>query len=203
MELSESESLGALDDHDRRVGDVDADLDHAGRHQDVGVTADEPVHPLDLLSRRHASVEKFHAQVGEDRRAEAVVLRGCAARPELVGFLDERADDERLAPLAHLGPHELVGGVALLGWDDTRLDRMPSGRHLAQLAEVHVTIERVRKRARDRGRRHREVVGHRSRCLAQALALSNAETMLLVDHDEPEIDHGHAVLDERVGPDDQ
>ena len=36
MELAEAVSVGALDQHHRGVGHVDADLDHAGRDEDVG-----------------------------------------------------------------------------------------------------------------------------------------------------------------------
>ncbi len=111
VQLREPESLGALDDHDGRVGDVDPDLDDAGRHEHVGVTADEPFHPLGLLACRHAPVQQLDAQIGEDRGAQSLVLGGRAARAELVRLLDERADDECLAPLVHLGPDELVGGV--------------------------------------------------------------------------------------------
>ena len=102
MQLREPESLGALDEHDRRVGDVDADLDDARGDEHVGVAADEAVHPLGLLACRHAPVEQLDAQIGEDGGAEALVLGGRAARAELVRLLDERADDERLAALVHL-----------------------------------------------------------------------------------------------------
>ena len=36
MELGEAKTLGMLDEHDRGVGHVDADLDDGRRHQQVG-----------------------------------------------------------------------------------------------------------------------------------------------------------------------
>src|SRR4029453_15544318 len=33
VQLGEAKAVGLLDDHDRRVRDVDADLDHRGRHE--------------------------------------------------------------------------------------------------------------------------------------------------------------------------
>jgi hypothetical protein len=35
VELRETESVGLLDDHDRRVRNVDSDLDHRRRDEDV------------------------------------------------------------------------------------------------------------------------------------------------------------------------
>ena len=93
--------------------------------------------------------------------------------------------------------------LARLRRDDPVSTGTPAGWHLAQLAEVDVSVQRVRQRARDRRRGHGEVVGHRSRRLAQTLPLGHAETMLLVDDDEAEVDHRDVVLDERVGPDDE
>ena len=203
MQLREPESLCALDHHDGRVRDVDSDLDHARGHEDVGVAAHEPVHALGLLACRHPSVEQFDAQIRKDAGAETLEFGRRTAGAELVGFLDERADDERLAALADLGADELVGGTTLVGWDDASLDGMPSRRHLAQLAEVDVPVERVRQRPRDRRGGHGQVVGHRTRRLPKPLSLGDAEAMLLVDHDEAEVDHGDVVLDQRVRPDNQ
>jgi len=44
VELGEAESLGVLDDHDGGVGDVDADFDHSGGDQDLGLAASECLH---------------------------------------------------------------------------------------------------------------------------------------------------------------
>src|SRR5437588_2981722 len=62
MELGDAEPLRALDEHDRRVGDVDADLDDAGGDEQVGVTRGEAGHPLLLLPSRHPAVEQLDAQ---------------------------------------------------------------------------------------------------------------------------------------------
>ena len=44
MQLSKSEPLSVLDDHDRRLRHVDADLDHRGRDQDGRVSALKALH---------------------------------------------------------------------------------------------------------------------------------------------------------------
>src|SRR6266511_1154547 len=57
MELREAITLGSLDEHDRRVGDVDAHLDHAGRHQHVGLSRREALHRLLFLPGGHLAVQ--------------------------------------------------------------------------------------------------------------------------------------------------
>src|SRR5919206_500998 len=51
MQLGEPEPVGLLDDHDRRVRDVDADLDHGRRHEHVELPRLEPSHQLAPLRR--------------------------------------------------------------------------------------------------------------------------------------------------------
>ena len=41
VELGEAEALGVLDDHDGRVGHVDADLDHGGGDEDADLAGEE------------------------------------------------------------------------------------------------------------------------------------------------------------------
>ena len=51
VELREAEPLGALDHHQRRLGDVHADLDHGRPHQHVEVAVAEAGH-LGVAVRR-------------------------------------------------------------------------------------------------------------------------------------------------------
>jgi hypothetical protein len=44
VQLGKAEALRLLDHHQRGVGHVDADLDHGGRHQQLGRAAGEPLH---------------------------------------------------------------------------------------------------------------------------------------------------------------
>src|SRR4051794_11061568 len=109
VQLRDAVALGVLDEHHRRVGHVDADLDDAGGHEDVGAAGGEGGHGLLLVARAHLPVHEHTAEVLELGRLQALVLARRGARLELLGLLDERADDERLAPRAQLLAHALVG----------------------------------------------------------------------------------------------
>jgi len=65
MQLGETESLCAQDDHDRRVRYVDADLDDGGGHQHVDLAIGEPTHHRVALFRGHAAVHEGEAQTAE------------------------------------------------------------------------------------------------------------------------------------------
>ena len=52
VQLGDAEAVRVLDHHHRRVGDVDADLDHRRRHQHVHLAAPEPVHADSLSAGR-------------------------------------------------------------------------------------------------------------------------------------------------------
>ena len=54
VELRQSEALGVLDDHDRGVGDVDADLDDGGGDEHVDLAGAKLAHHA-RPSRRAAS----------------------------------------------------------------------------------------------------------------------------------------------------
>src|SRR5262245_41219650 len=66
MELRETEALSVLDQHDGRVGHIDADLDHGRRHEDVNVTRLEFAHDAILLLEAHPTVQQADPQIGED-----------------------------------------------------------------------------------------------------------------------------------------
>ena len=51
VELREAEALGALDDHDGRVGHVDADLDEAGGDEHLDLAGLEGAHDVVALGR--------------------------------------------------------------------------------------------------------------------------------------------------------
>ena len=61
MELRQPEAVGLLDDHDRRVRDVDADLDHRRRDEDVELARLELGHQLAPLGRPQPPVEEADA----------------------------------------------------------------------------------------------------------------------------------------------
>ena len=144
-------------------------------------------------------MEHLEAQVGEHLLLQLPVLGGDRPHTQFVRFLDQGADHEDLPTRRHLASNKLVGLLPLVGGDHLGLHRQPPGGHLAQLDDVHVAVDGQRQRARDRGRRHGQEVGHGPGLEAQALALGHPEAVLLVDHHQPEVVEHDVVLDERVG----
>ena len=65
VQLREAVALGGLDQHHGGVGHVDADLDHAGGHQHVGLAGGEGAHRLLLLGAAHLAVDERHSLVAE------------------------------------------------------------------------------------------------------------------------------------------
>ena len=133
MQLRETEAVGVFDDHDRRVGNVDADLHHGRRHQHVDVAGPERVHRCFLLARRQLPVEQTEAQTRELLFAETLVLLRGGLGLRARRALDEWADDVRLPAGFDLGAQAVVRGGALerAGSDHLGGHRRPARGHLA------------------------------------------------------------------------
>ena len=134
-------------------------------------------------------------------------LRLDLGRPalQLLGLVDQRADDVGLAALAQLAADELVGAGALVLLDHPRLDRLAPGGQLVQRGRVEVAVGGQRERARDRRRGHvQDVRRHPLHPLGvERPALLDPEAVLLVDDAEAEAGELDRRLDQRVGADDQ
>ena len=200
MELRESEPLGVLDDHQRRVGDVDPDLDHGGGDEDVKSGFPERRHRRVLLRRGHPTVHEPHTELGQDLAELARgVLRGAAG--DRVGLLDGGADPVRLLA-APAGPADAGHDLgAAPGGRHRGADRSPSRRKLVDDRDVEIGVRGHGEGARDRGGGHDELM--RAQCAALALAaqcepLLDPEAVLLVDDDEPEVRERHVRLEQRV-----
>ena len=83
---------------------------------------------------------------------------------------------------------------------DARIDRLAPRRLLAQGGDVHVAEIGEHQRARDRRRRHHQKVDGLA-LGGERQALADAEPVLLVDHREPEIGEGDALLKQRMRAD--
>ena len=101
VQLEQPEAVGILDHHDRGVRDVDADLDHRGRDEDVELVVAECPHDRFLVGRSHLPVQQTDPQAGQLLGPEPLVLVGGGFRLELRRPLDERAHDVDLAPVRH------------------------------------------------------------------------------------------------------
>ena len=98
VELREAEAVGLLHDHDRRVRDVDADLDHRRRDEHVQLALLERAHHLAALRGLEPAVQQPDPVPGELRALQPLgLLLGRTRKPRL-GRLDQRADDVRLPP---------------------------------------------------------------------------------------------------------
>ena len=122
VQLRDPVALGVLDEHHGRVRHVDPDLDHRGGDEHVGRARGERGHRRLLLGRTHLAVQQHDPEVAQLAAAQPLVLGGRRAGLQRLGLLDQRADDERLAPGAQLLADALVGPRALaLGRADERL----------------------------------------------------------------------------------
>ena len=191
VELGEPEHVGALDDERVGLGDVEARLDDRRRDEDVGVAAQEREHPLLQLPLGQLSVRDEEAQLGAE---------GGELRRDVLDRLDAVVQVERLPAAVCLArERELDDLVVVLA--DVRADRAAPLRRRLDHRDVAQARQRHVQRARDRRRREREDVDFEPQ-LAQQLLLRDAEPLLLVDDDEPELlrDHvsrQHAVRSEQ------
>ena len=58
VQLCKAKALGPLDHHDRRIGHIDANLDHCGRNQNTGFALCEGGHGGILLGRRELAMHE-------------------------------------------------------------------------------------------------------------------------------------------------
>ena len=107
MELGDAESIGVEDHHHRHVGDIDTHLDHGRRDEDVEGTSTEAFHHLLLLCRPQPSVQETEAQPGQLVGGEAGEGLLGRRRFQLLGVLDQRADNVCLVARSNLGPHSV------------------------------------------------------------------------------------------------
>ena len=82
------------------------------------------------------------------------------------------------------------------------LHRGAPGGKLTQLADLEIPEHGHGDRARDGGGGHDQRVGLALRLRRQGRALLHAEAVLLVDHDQPEVEEGDRIAEEGVRPDD-
>ena len=130
VQLGEAEAVGFLDDHDRRVRHVDADLDHRRRDEHVQVAGLEARHQLAALGRTQTPVQQADAVTAQLGLLQALGLG--FRRPGLrrLRLLDQRADDVRLASRVEVFPQPRVRGRAPVLRDPRGLDRLAVGGRL-------------------------------------------------------------------------
>ena len=151
-------------------------LDDRGGDEDVGVAAQEAQHPRLELLLLELAVRDLEAHL---RAQRAQPLGG------LVDRLDAVVEEERL-PAALVLALERLADQLLVVLADVGLDRAPAlGRGLDD-RDVAQPGQRHLQRARDRRRAHGDHVDLQLE-LAQQLLLLDAEALLLVEDDQPEV----------------
>jgi hypothetical protein len=140
VELREAEALGALNQHHRCVGDVDADLDHRGRHHDVRLSRREALHRTRLLFGGHLAVQQCDAEAAELGSGEPLRLGLGGLRLNRLGIADQRTDDVGLAALTDLPADELVGLRPVVLPHHPGADRLSSLGQLAQRGRIQIAV---------------------------------------------------------------
>ena len=200
MHLRQTEALGLLDQHHGRVGNVHADFDHRGRHQDLNFAALKFLHGGFFIVRRKLAVQQpdLQIRIHHARKMFVHLLRGLhglrfrffdhrihhVGLPPRIDLLFEKAVDLLDASLLHM-----------LGDDG-----LASGRHLIDDAHVQIAVDRERERARDGRRRHHQHV-RMTALLHQFLPLLHAEAMLLIDNRQAELLKFDVGFEQRVRSD--
>ena len=207
MELAEAEALGILDDHQRGVRHVHADLDDRRRDEDIRLAADKGGHDRVLVLRLHPPVDTAHGERREfPRKLPGVLLGGFqflfARRLVVLVVLHLRADDEDLTPLPHQLADKAVEARAIALVHGEGIHLLPSGGQLVDDRNIQIAVDHQRQRARDRRGGHDEHMGLFP-LADQRRALSDTEAVLLVRDDEAEARIGHVLGKEGVRADDK
>ena len=160
VQLREAHALGVLDDHERRVRHVDADFDDGGRDQQPDLAVLERAHAALLLLRRHAAVHEADAHLRQRLGQRGRGFLGGLVT-QLFGFFDERAHPVRLPSLRALLVDALDDLVAARLRQHHGLHRRAARRQLVDHGDVEIGVRGHRQRARDRRRRHDQLMRQR------------------------------------------
>ena len=131
VELSQAKTFGAVDEHERRVGDVDADFDDTRRDQQLDVPFLEGFHDGFFLFTAHASVDEAARALFEDTGPQFLIEVCRGLQVDAFRSLDERTDDIALLALGHEFVHEDIDPSAQAFADGIGLDPFPPWRQFA------------------------------------------------------------------------
>ena len=126
--------------------------------------------------------------------------RRCTQAGHRVDRLDAVVHEVDLAAALELVPHRVADHLLVEG-DDVGLDRQAVARRRLDHRHVADADQRHVERARNRRRAHRQHVDLAAHLL-DALLVGDAEALLLVDDQQPEIVEDHVLRQQAVRPDD-
>ena len=190
VQLGKPEGVGAVDDDRVRVRDVQSGLDDRRADEDVGVACRERDHHALEVTLGHLAMADDEAGAGQH---PPKLLRLGLDR------LDPVVDEEDLAAPVELA-QDRVADEAGRRFRDPGLDRQAilrrrlDHRHVANPGEGEVEGPRDRRRAQ---RQDVDLAPE----LLELLLRSDAEALLLVDDDEPEVPELHVLREQAMGSD--
>ena len=190
VELREPEVIGAVDQDGVGAGDVQAGLDDGRAEEHVVLAVDEVGHHLFQLALLHLAVRHGDLRLRHELRQVVV---------DAADRLDPVVQEEDL-PAARQLPFDrlLDGGAVELA--DEGADRAAVHRRRADDGEVAHAHHGHVQGARDGGRREGDHVDQLAQLL-QLLLVLDPETLLLVDHHQPQILERHVLREQPVGAD--
>ena len=191
MELGQPHLVRVLDDEGVHVGDVDARLDDGGADEYVHLPVGHPGHHVVQLVLAHFAVAHGDGHVLPQQLLDpgGGALDGVHPVVEVVHLPAplqlpaHGVGQHRPVVLQHVGLHRLAAGGGLL-----------DGGHIPDAAQGHV------QRPGDGGGgqgEHVHLLGH----FLQPLLVGDAEPLLLVHHQKPQVLEPHVLLQQAVGAD--
>ncbi|OQA24241.1 MAG: hypothetical protein BWY59_02298 [Verrucomicrobia bacterium ADurb.Bin345] len=190
VQVRHAEAVRAIDEDGVHVGDVHAALDDGGAEEHVEFPAHEGVHDVGQLPLVHLPVRDGDACLGHKLReplADAVDARHPVVQVIHLSPAIELVQD-RL-------PRDLLGVL-----DDQRFHRQAvlrrglDGAHVLRAGQAHV------ERARDRRGGQRQHI-HEFPHVLEVFLVRDAEALLFIHDDKPEIGEFHVRLQQAVGAD--
>ena len=205
MQLRKPHALGVLDHHQRCIGDIDADLDDRGCHQQLEFVGEKPRHDFMLLGGLHAAMNEADTDIGKCLR-ERFQRFHCGFQLQGFGFLDQRAHPIRLSALLAGFADSRDYLVAARFGNQFRHDRRAARRQFVDDRDIEIGKVAHRERARDRRGAHHQLMRLRgfAACLAffaQRQALADAESVLFVDDRQSQFRERHTFLKQGVRAD--
>ena len=197
--MGETEALGVEDHHHRGIGHIHAHLDDGGGDKNLGLTTDETLHLLFLLTGFHASVDLTEPELGEGLFQYLVAILQIL-QVALLRLFDEREDDIHLTTFPDLLTDAVVegghAGIENMGGPDG----FATWWEFVDHTHVEVAIERHGEGTRDRGGGHHQYMGRVLTLAPEFGALGDTETVLFIDDHHTQTGKLHRVLDDGTIP---
>ena len=191
VELRKAEAIGAVDDDGVCTRDIEPGFDDRCGQQHIVLALVEGAHPLLDFGRAHLAM-----------RADEFELRHRLAKPFLQLFhVGDTGHDDEALPTAMVLAQQCLAHHHLVPFHDVGAHGQPIDRRRLDGAEFAQTRHRHLQGARDRRGRQRQHV-HVGAQRLQLLLVGDAEALLLVHHDEPQILELRGLGEDRVRADD-